>query len=76
MSKKSSNFAVEIKNQLVMKTKLQTMTDEQLTGMCNALKLVLCYDTECDVLSYSFVKLVDAQIKRLENEVTKRGLDI
>lgn len=58
-----------------MKTELQSMTNEQLIGMNDALKLTLCYDTECDVLSYTLFKAIDAQIKRFEKEINKRGLD-
>lgn len=58
-----------------MKT-LQSMTNEQLIGMRDALQLSLYYDTECDVLSYTFFKSVYAQIKRLNKEVNKRGLDL
>lgn len=58
-----------------MKT-LQSMTNEQLIGMCDALKLALFYDSECDVLSYTLFKYIDYQMKRLEKEINKRCLDI
>lgn len=59
-----------------MKTNYDKLSDMQLLGMYDALKLLLCYDNNDYKPMYSFFRLVNKQADTLENELIKRGIEL